>query len=442
MSKQTGGIDIHLNTPQWNTINSTARETFLIGGVGMGKSYLLAYLSFRALCIKGAVVLLAAPTIKTLRNATLKQVQNGWADLGFFENEHYVINRRPPLRWGIKPFSSLSSHSALTTKWGSYAVLDGLDNFNSHRGSEFDEIFIDELRDTDPEARLVLIGRLRGKTYTRLGFKHRAWYATTPPENPTMLQSIVDSKGTDIKVIWGTSYDNADNLPEPYISNLKLSYDEKTFEREVLGKLVFLNSNPFFYSFVPPEHVGPTQADPRHTLTLSFDFNVNPLTCIAVQAFGNKVSVLREWRLEGSDIFKLAAQIRPFMEQFRSVEITGDATGMAKSALVRDNIPAYIILLKELGLRDSSLRLAKANPPHSNSIIICNSVISRIISLKIDPSCKYLIEDLKAVSIGPNNKISIDNPKQGHLMDCFRYYLHNYWGHTIPKSSYERAKQS
>ena len=410
----------------------------------MGKSFFLALCAINALKVPGSIVLISSPTYGVLQNATFPAMQAAWDAMGFYEgsNGGYIVNTRPPLRWGIKPYSPISNKMILTTRWGSFAVLASLDNPHFLRGAQYDEIFVDELRDAPADTRDVLMGRLRGAKYSELKLKHRIWYATTPPENPTVLSGILERANTELKVVLGTSYDNSANLPNSYIEGLRLSYDEKTFEREVLGKLVFFNSNPFFYSFVPPEHIGPTQADPRHTLTLSFDFNVNPLTCIAVQAFGNKVSVLREWRLEGSDIFKLAAQIRPFMEQFRSVEITGDATGMAKSALVRDNIPAYIILLKELGLRDSSLRLAKANPPHSNSLIICNSVISRIISLKIDPFCKYLIEDLKAVSIGPNNKISIDNPKQGHLMDCFRYYLHNYWGHTIPKSSYERAKQS
>ena len=429
-------IDLRFNTPQWNTINSNARETFLIGGVGMGKSYLLAFLSYRALRTPGVVILIAAPTIKTLKNATLKQVQNGWNDMGFVENVHYIINRRPPLRWGIKPFSSLSSHSVMTTRWGSYAVLDGLDNYNSHRGSEFDEIFIDELRDTDPEARLVLIDRLRGKAYTQSEQMHRAWYATTPPENPTMLKAILEQKNSDIKVVWGTSYDNASNLPDAYIKNLKLSYDEKTFEREVLGKLLFLNNNPFFYSFDEHHHIKPTQADARSKVVLSFDFNVNPLTCIAVQAVGTEVSVLREWRLEDSDIYKMTAKIAPWLRQFATIEITGDATGQSRSAMQRDNIHAYERIRRELGLGLPSLKVAKSNPPHGNSIVICNTVIQRVIDLRIDPSCKHLIEDIRAVRIGVGNKIQIDNPKQGHLLDCFRYYLHNYWGHKLPTSKY------
>lgn len=429
-------IDLIFNTPQWNTINSSARETFLIGGVGMGKSYLLAFLSFRALRTFGSVVLISAPTRKTLTNATLKQVQNGWSDMGFLENDHYVINRRPPLRWGIRPFSSLSSHSVLTTKWGSYAVLDGLDNYNSHRGTEFDEIFIDELRDVDPEARIVLLGRLRGKSYQKLGIPHRAWYVTTPPENPTMLKEIVEKKGADIKVVWGTSYDNSDNLPSAYIKNLKISYDEKTFQREVLGKLIFMNNNPFFYSFDDHHHIKPTYVDPRQKIILSFDFNVNPLTCIAVQSVGRDVSVLREWRLEDSDIYKMTAKIAPWLKQFSTVEITGDATGQSRSPMQRDNIHAFERIRRELGLSVLSLKVARSNPTHANSIVICNSVIQRIIDLKVDPSCKYLIEDIRSVRIGEGNKIKIDNPKQGHLLDCFRYYLHNYWGDKLPTSKY------
>ena len=435
-------IDLKLNQPQWEALNSTARETFMVGGVGMGKSFLLAVALFKHINENpGTTCMVAAPTYGVLTKATLRQIQPVWAKLGWVEGigGAYVVNRKPPVLWGIEPFSVLDNKNILTTRNGSYVVLASLDNPNTMRGGEFDMIFVDEFRDVPNDAREVLLGRLRGKLFTQKGKKHRILYVTTPPDNPTLLKSILDQANEELKIVTGTSWANAHNLPEGYLEALRRSYDEATYEREVLGRLVFLNTNPFFYSFKEEQHVAPTRYSGSGKLVLSFDFNVDPLTCIAVEQVGDYVQVLREWRQRDSDLYRLCEELRGWIGA-RRIEVTGDATGANRSPMLKQNLHAYEIIRRELNLSITQINVKKSNPPHQASLVICNSVIARGIKLVIDPSCKYLIEDLKAVRVGEGNKIKIDDPKQGHLLDCFRYYLHNYWGHKVPKSSYALAK--
>lgn len=429
MDSQT--TEIILNGPQSKFLRSSAREVFMIGGLGMGKSFILAAVALSKYLSKpGFVVFIGAPTVKMLRSSTIRQLQKAWAKMDYFEGEDYVINRRPPAEWGVRPFSSLSSNKILTTRDGAYAVIDGLDNFESQRGTEFDAIFVDEFRDVDPAAREVLLGRLRGQAAMEYGVPYQAYYVTTPPNNPFTIKQMIESGGQDLEVIWGTSYDNQQNLPPGYIEGLKASYDDKMFEREVLGQLIFTNNSVFMYAFDKDKHVGVASYDPRQVVYLSFDFNVNPMTCLAIQASGAHVKVVREFRKENTDIYEFLGEIKSFIYNAADVHITGDATGQSRQLLLRNNASAYKVISSELGVPTHKFKIAASNTTHENSLVICNSLISRHIHLTIDASCKYLIQDLEVAQY-VNDKIVCPKADQGHLLDCFRYYLHNYWGYII-----------
>ena len=418
-----------LNMPQASAYNSDAKETFLIGGVGMGKSYFLGLTAYRALCTKNAVILIAAPTVKMLRNSTMVQIQRAWSSFGFLQDKHYTIGKIPPQGWNVQRLSGIVGGRVLTTFWGSYAILDGLDNFNSQRGTELDEIFIDEFRDVDERAREVLLGRLRGSCYSHLGKKHRIWYSTTPPENVKFLRDIYNESlnDSDIEFHFGTTLSNAGNLPKGYADSLKKTLDSVTYRREVLGELIMVTENKFMYAFDIAKHVGKTEPNRNNTIYLSFDFNINPMTCVAFQ-HGNvtEISVLKEWALNKSDIHEMCRVIKPFIKGFANVRVTGDSTGNNSSAYVQRGITYYTIIQNELGIRDNAMNVGTRNLYHSDSRVICNSVIENYNKFVIDPSCKGLIDDLQYVKMSPDGNIDKSDPNHTHLLDCLRYYIHAY----------------
>jgi hypothetical protein len=124
--------------------------------------------------------------------------------------------------------------------------------------------------------RNMLLGRLRGKCYKRLGLKHRAWYATTPPEDPTYLLQIKDTV-KDAAFHFALSKDNARNLPKGYVDRLATAYDEKVYQREVMGMLVHINEGRFAYKFDDFMHVSNEATyNPSLEIYISFDFNITP----------------------------------------------------------------------------------------------------------------------------------------------------------------------
>ena len=431
------------NRPQLEASLSKARETFVIGGLGMGKSFLIAALALRPLALAGACVLIAAPTFGMLTEATLVQVQEAWSSFGMTEgdgpNDHYVVGKRPPKSWGVRPFSLLNGNKIMTTRYGSYVVFGSLDRFNRLRGGQYDEIFVDEFRDVKAGARDVLTGRLRGKAYSQRGLKHRAWFVTTPPENPAELRRIIESRSDDIAIIRGTSYDNSAHLPAGYLEHLRSSYDPDTFAREVMGELIRVGGRTWLHAFSRNIHVGRCEPDLGNTLILSFDFNIDPMTCIAAQHDGGQIRILKEWRMRNTTLYSLCDDLRQFIRPWPRTEVTGDASGQNRNPLLKENVHAYHIIKEALNLPRSAFRLSSANPPHSESHMVCNSLFAKAADIRIDPSCVHLIEDCETVQADDDGGIKKGEPLQGHLFDCLRYYLHNYHHQRVPRR-YDRPK--
>jgi hypothetical protein len=182
---------------------------------------------------------------------------------------------------------------------------------------------------------------------------------------------------------------------------------------------------------------------PERDLCLSFDFNIDPITCIAAQhgttpsrntdANTNApfIHILSEFRLPNSNIYALCAAIQARYPSRGRVWITGDASGNARSALVPDGAGYYRVILQELGLRSSALKVPRHNPLHHDSRMLLNSILARHSRFVIDPSCSHLIEDLNLTATHSNGGIDKSNAQRGHLLDALRYYLHAHHGHFI-----------
>ena len=440
----TATVEPKLSSQQFTAFYSEAREVFFIGGVGAGKSYLLGLASFRALSNVGAVIGIFAPTIKTLKNSTLKQVKICWEELGFYEDVDYVINCAPPARWGVQKFSGVSNNKILTTRWGSYAILDGLDNFHSQRGVEFDEIFLDEFRDIDTEARDVLVSRLRGRLYRTSGTKHRAWYATTPPTNISYLRELYESANPEVQFVFAPSYSNVINITHEYIESMRNTYDDITFRREVLGELVVNTNHKFLWSFNHNKHIGSTEMFDLMPLYLSFDFNVSPMTAILAQHYtihGKEfIYILREYHAMNMDVYKFGEMINSTLPKKRRLYITGDSSGNSRHILGKEGVTAYAILKSVLNVWDGDICVPKTNMTHIDSRILCNSILQRHPNIVIDRGCKKLLKDIDNCVVDEDGKLDKSDKNSTHLLDCFRYYIHNFHSKFLSNNNRNETK--
>lgn len=418
---------IKLNKAQYAAAHSTAAETFFIGGVGAGKTFFLALKLFQALQQGNGIKCgLFAPTQKTLNNSTLSAVKTIWSSMGINEGPHgdYIINKRAPEKWNVK--SSYESHNKIMTmRNGAFCILDGTENLDAHRGIELDEIFFDEFRDMpQEEVRNMFLGRLRGTYYKDLGLKYRTWYATTPPEDPTYLLNIQNTVA-DASFHFAITKDNARNLPKGYVDRLYSAYDEKVYQREVMGMLIHLNESRFAYKFDEKKHIS-TEAvyNPLWEIYLSFDFNVSPLCATIWQTDRlNWAHCIDEIKINDATIYQALDYIKVNYPNALFM-ITGDATGNSRNVY---GLNPYDIIKREffIGLNDDYT--PDSNPRLRESRIFLNSTLAHCDNLKIHPNCKFTIHDLRYVKANEEGAIDKRDGSISHLLDTVRYFLHTFF---------------
>jgi len=420
--------------PQIEFMQSDAKETFFCGGVGSGKSFALGTLAYEAAkLVAGSVTLLAAPTMDTLRNSTLKQVEGEcWNDkFGLREGIHYVINEMPPPSWGVKPYSELSNTRVITWRNGSYTILDSLENYQKHRGSAYDRILIDEFQSINPDVRKVLLARLRGKIFKAAGLTPRLYYAFTPPDKPEYMRYLLqlhnewnEGKAKDMHFLFGTSYDNQHNLPEDYLETLASNWDDKTLQREVYAQLVMDTAGLYTYAFDEDKHLKGVSMDEDLPIYLCMDFNIGVMATTVWQfRDGEFCYCVDEFEPESRiDIIQRCQRIKErYGNLLYGAIVTGDpatgATGLKK------NMNYYTVIQSELDLQDWQFKVRKHHPDSRDAAVLVNSMFSRFPDIAIHPKCGNLIHDIKFCTTTDDGKLDKSDKRLTHYLDTMIYFF-------------------
>jgi hypothetical protein len=187
--------------------------------------------------------------------------------------------------------------------------------------------------------------------------------------------------------------------------------------------------DPYCYCYDDDLHKKYNVLDRRLEIILSFDFNVNPVTCGVYQHIGKEIRCIESIKLPNSDIYKMCEYIRVNYPGYMFL-VTGDATGTHTNALAKDAINYYTVIKKELGLSQAQIKVPTVNPPIAENRVLVNACLKWMdVSMHPD-KCKDLIFDCKNVSVTDTGKIDKGdraNPKKrsDHL-DHFRYYLNTF----------------
>lgn len=233
-------------------------------------------------------------------------------------------------------------------------------------------------------------------------------------------------------------------LKEPYFMQQALPSDNKFVTKEqwdAWGLLAdryhkqyiegdwtdFANKdNLFAFSFDYKKHVGKVEYDRTKITYLSFDFNRNPICCSVIQWYGGRIRFVETIKLPNSDIYKLCDVILAKYPKATFI-VTGDATGQASSALVRDNINYYMVIRRKLGLAANQLRVPKINPTLVDNQVLFNSVLSNYPVIMDQEKAKALIFDCQNVRMLPSGDIEKgdrnDPKQQADAIDTARYWV-------------------
>jgi phage terminase large subunit len=313
-------------------------------------------------------------------------------------------------------------------------------------------IFCDELDQFTADDFGILLSRLRTQ---KVKTKMMCAFNTTKVKEGHWLKSTFFGEEVNdnfsqysITKVFCNYTDNYFINQKEYEQTLWISsgYNEQKFKEISAGEWGADEvGNPFIYNFREknrPERkpgyahkIAGLLPEPALPIYISFDFNVSPCTALICQHPNNRewISIIDEIRLMNSDIYEVCERIETLYPN-SFIYVTGDASGRNRSAMTKGSKNFYFIIRKELNLPSARFKIPSINPSLKNSRVLTNSILAKHPAILIDERCKYLLEDIRFVTV--DEKGDIDKTKdahRSHLLDCFRYYLNTFFSDFVHK---------
>jgi hypothetical protein len=304
------------------------------------------------------------------------------------------------------------------------------------RGLEFNGALLEEINELQPATYIKVIERCGRWKVAGYKMPNPIILATFNPCSNEFWRNLLyypyktGNIPKETEIIMATYKDN------PFITETELgmyhnisSLDERHYEMFINGNWdAFTNIKAWLYTFQKSRHVRRVSYNPKAPVTISFDFNVNPMVCLLAHYYpeSSELHIFKEIRLPNSDIYAICNEIKKSISPKSGVIITGDSTGKNRNVAIRNNASYYSIILQELGLPQNALNVPGKNIALNDSRLIVNAALEKF-SISIDESCKNLIEDLLVTECGQEGKIIKTNTEKTHLFDAFRYLVHRYY---------------
>lgn len=184
-------------------------------------------------------------------------------------------------------------------------------------------------------------------------------------------------------------------------------------------------ANQYAYSFKSEKHVKECKVDTRYPVWLSFDFNINPISCTVIQYIKGVVKIPLVLQLGNSNIYELCKYIKSVIPNAVFM-VTGDATGRNSSAMVKDNLNYFRIIRRELRLPTTHMKQKLSNPPTDENQVLVNAVLEHI-PHEVDPKgAARLIDDFQTAQVDERGKLlKKDRNKESQQLEALDGY--RYW---------------
>jgi hypothetical protein len=321
-------------------------------------------------------------------------------------------------------------------------------DLNAFKGLETNVIVLEQLEELNEETYNKALERV-GSWY--LDPSAPAFVLTTFNPTYNWVKKRVYERATSGGFLFEEVFIEAFPVDNPFVTPDQWDtwelLDDETRERFIKGNWDIEIEGAFCYQFDDSRHLRKGLFfEPAFPVWLSFDFNVDPMTCIAFQTDARSwFRVVKEWRVKDGDTYEACRQIRNYFKGSGlkgGFFVTGDASGSNRMSGTRGAISHYNIILQELGtplgLDISRLMVPRYNPYISDSRVFMNTALRSFPEFVIDPDgCPYLVQDLRFVLVEKdgegkikiaktkvNKFAAIDNKELGHLLDCLRYGAH------------------
>jgi len=400
-----------------------AETRFVInyGGTAAGKSFSAAQKEVIYTTKHNIKTLVIRKVGNTLRDSVIPSFRSRIEELGFADQFAYNKTDR-----------------TLTCKdTGAQIVFRGLDDPDKLKSFEgLTRILVEEAAELDFEDFLELNRRARGRENIQITLTFNP-----VDEEHWLKKHFFDREHADASIFHSTYKDN-NHLTEQdreQIEQLRL-YDNNQYRIYALGEWgTKHNNHPWLYTFNKDlhvvEHLPVLQGFPVH---LSFDFNRNPLTCIAVQMSNSRgrqdsfIHFIKEF----SGPYSLEEICREINATFynNTLYVTGDASGRQGNVGMTDKHGTYYKMVQNyLGLGNNQMHLFNRNMFHADSWKLINTMFASYPKISMSKqTCPLLINDciIARVDEESDNHGTLRKDRQVYkmdLFDCLRYFFQQYF---------------
>jgi phage terminase large subunit len=392
----------------------TSRFLVLPGGAGSGKSIFCAdKIVHRTVCENGHRFLCLRKVGDTVYDSIFAElsaaIENRGVTSEFKVNKtkhsfHHIPTGNQILCKGLDDVAKMKSIKGITGMW--------LEEATEFEEDDFDQLNI----------------RIRGQKENYIQYI----LSFNPiDENHWLKKRFIDKKDPDA-VVLVTTYKDNNFLTEQDVNQLLKLADRNQlyFDVYVLAKWgVVVKSNKFYYAFDNKKHIIPSyEPNPHLPITVSFDFNVVPMTAIIAQKLNDLRSVVfDELKIPEGSTEEMCELVKAkYIKWLYNMDVTGDATGKNREKARRGNINSYMVIREELELDDRNILVRSKNPENKDARILCNSVLQHA-EFQITANCKETINDMVygAIEIKASGKIEIvKTEKDGrHFLDNTKYII-------------------
>lgn len=402
-------VDVDLLPRQAELLASSSRFRAYVGGLGSGKTRIGALdATIETMRKRGAQTLVTANTYRQLKRPVIPALLQAFKALGV--RAHFS-----------------REDATFTLKGGRAIVLRSVSNPEDLRGDEFGYWWGDEVRDYGATAINTVLGRI-GRT------KPARWLITTTPCGFDDVWTMFEHEPTsDHQLFRARTRDNV-YLDPSYEADLRRKYagQPELVEQELEGLFTSLGGRRCYPSFDPKRHGSDrvyqgqdTRTGTWNPLYLTFDFNVTPFVCLAVQETGPRdartVFVVDEIVRHNSSIEDMAREIlRRFGGHRGTVTINGDS--METRRHVQTGRTSYALLEEYLEPLRPQVDVPKKSPDPIERVNAVNYLFAHDRAYVNLERCPVLAEDLQRVSwIRKTGQVDKTNLELTHASDGFGY---------------------
>lgn len=355
------------------------------GGYGSGKTFCGSLLGILlALKYDGITGLVGALTFPLVRDTTLKSYFEHLDNMGFSQGTHYEYK---------------TGEGKLVFKNGSEILFRHMEEPNKLKSLNLGFIELEEMSDIPEGTFKMLLGRLRQQIkpeWKEKDFRYRLFGHTNPEATKGWIYKyFVEEKQDNYRLIVAPTTQNK-FLAEDFVESLKNAYDEQYYKINVLGEFGDYTSGLVVKGF-SQENIKHITYQPDMPLHLTWDFNVDPMSCICLHKTQDKYFFFDEFILENASTeFTINEVIKRYPNHKGTIIINGDASGDNRST--QSERTNYVIIRNALRRHYPTtpiyLHLRPFNPRIKNRIAAFNAKVRDYngeVNLFIDPKCEKLI---------------------------------------------------